>query len=126
MTEHFFRHPRIRVGVIAQRPGIALAEETVTAGNSKGDDDTGADFFVFNTTADFDDLTHEFVTENVAMFHGGVVTIIQVQIGATNCGGGDFDNCVSGVENLRIGNGFDFNFVRTLPANCFHIFGWGG
>ena len=51
MTHEFFWYPSVRVGVVAQRPQILLTEETVTAGNGKGNDNAIAYLDILDSTA---------------------------------------------------------------------------
>ena len=84
MTHLQFCHPAVRVGVIAQRPQVSIAEKAVAAGDCKGYDHAIAYLHVLNCAAQLNNLAHEFMTENVSRFHCRDVTIVKMQIGAAN------------------------------------------
>jgi hypothetical protein len=46
-----------------------LAEEAVTAGNSKGDNNAIAYLDILDRATQFNDLPHKFMTEDVSRFH---------------------------------------------------------
>jgi hypothetical protein len=57
---------------------------TAAAGDGKGDDDAVADLQVFHARADFDDLAHEFVADDVAFFHRRHEAVVEMKIGAAD------------------------------------------
>src|SRR5205807_1035675 len=59
-------HPRIWIRVLAERKHLLAAMQTVAAGDGERIDDAVADGEVLHGAADFDDLPHELMAENVA------------------------------------------------------------
>ena len=109
-----------RVGVGAERPLVFLAEFALAAGDGAGGHHPVAFDHFAHGAADFDDLAHEFVAEDVALVHFGDVAVVDVQVGAADGGGGYFDDGVGGVVDFGIGDGFDFDLLRSIPACGFH------
>ena len=65
-------HPGVRVRVLAERVQLALAAAAVAAGDRERHDDAVADLEVLDAAADLDDLAHELVAEDVALFIVGM------------------------------------------------------
>ncbi len=82
-----FRHPRIGIRILAAGKQTRLAGQTGAAGDGEGHHDAIALLQVFDRPASFDHLTHEFVTQDVAAFHGGNKSAVKVEIGAADGGG---------------------------------------
>ena len=79
-------HPRVGVGVLAQRVQLLLAEAAVAAGDGERHDDAVADLQVLDRRPDLDDLAHELVAEDVALLHRRDEAVVEVQIGAADRG----------------------------------------
>ncbi len=58
----------------------------------KGHDDAVALFEVGHAAADFLDDAHGLVAHDVAVFHGGLEAVVEVQVAAADGGGGDADD----------------------------------
>ena len=67
-----------------------LAEEAAAAGDGERDDDAVAELQVLHVGADFDDLAHELVAEDVAGLHGRDEAVVEVEVGAADRGQRDF------------------------------------
>src|SRR6185295_12729988 len=104
MTKHLLGHPRIRIRVLTQRKHLFLAEETVATRDRKRHDDAIADLQIRHFAANFHDLTHELMTENIATLHRGNETVVKVQVGTTDRRRADLHDRVALVEDLWIRN----------------------
>ena len=93
---------------------------TLSAGNGERDDNPVSlfDFFYFAT--DLDDFAHEFVAENVARLHGRNVAVIKMKVGPTNRCVSDAHDGIARVQDDRIIDTFNSDFVLALPAKRFH------
>ena len=80
MAVKLLGHPSVWVGVIAQRPQIAIAEEAATAGDSKGNDHAIAHFQILNALAGFNHLAHKLVAQNIARLHRRNIAVVEVQV----------------------------------------------
>ena len=69
---------------------------------------------------DLDDLAHELMAENVALFHRRDVAAVDVQVRAADGGRGDFDDGVAWIQDRRIGNGLDADVFLAVIADRFH------
>jgi len=74
--------------------------------------------------ADLDDHAHGLVTEDVARLHRRrrQVAIVEMEIRAANAAGGDLDDDVRRLLDLRIGNGFDADVRASVPGQGLHRF----
>src|SRR4030095_13007355 len=117
---HFFGHPRIGIGVVAKRPELFLAVETIAAGDRERDDDAIANFQFLVAAAHFHDLAHEFVAEDVALLHGWDVAVVDMQIGPADRGRGDLDDRIARIDDLRIGDAFDADVFFAVITDRFH------
>src|SRR5690606_34284134 len=104
--------------VFAATVQFTLAEEARAAGDGEGDHHAipDADAALVHAAAEFFDDAHGFVAHDVPGFHEGDEAVEQVQVRATDAGGGDADDGVAGVENLGIGDVFDGDFVGGAPG----------
>ena len=96
------RHPGVRVGVVAQRPELLLAEEAMPAGDRERHHHAVADLQARVAAADVHHLAHELVAEDVPLLHGGDVAAVDVQVRAADRGGGNPDDGVARVQNLGV------------------------
>ena len=123
MPVHGIGEPRVRVAVVAQRPQAALTEEAVAARDRKRHNHLVAHRqFVADALAHLDHFAHELVAQNVAALHRGNEAVVQVQVAAANGGRGDFDDRVTGVQDLGVGNLGHAHIVFAVPAKRFHAF----
>ncbi len=67
-----------------------------------------------------DDLTHEFVAEDVAIFHARNGVIVEMQIGSADRRRRDANDGVARIEDLRVRHGFDADIVLALPGERPH------
>jgi hypothetical protein len=93
-----------------------FAEETVATRNRERHHHAIADFQVVNFPPDFDNLTHEFVTEYVASLHRGNEPVIEVQVRTANRSRGDLHDGVALVKDLWIRNFLDTCYCLTVPT----------
>src|SRR5882757_6624455 len=114
------RHPGIRIRIFAQRELLRLAEKATPASDGKGIYDTVTHLQIFNAGTELNDLSHELVAEDIALHHGGNVTVIDMQIRAADGRGADTNDCIARIENLRIWHIFDPQVCRAVPTVGFH------
>src|SRR5581483_6449351 len=124
VAHDLFGDPGVGVGVVATGPELILAELTVAAGDGEGNDDAVADleFVAVDAWADLDNLTHEFVAEDIALLHGGYKAVIEVKVGAADACGGDADDGIARVEDCGIRNVVNLHLLFAHPADSFHRF----
>src|ERR1700712_3523831 len=72
------------VAALTNRPVSFAALLALTAANGEGHHHAVADFQLFIIGSDFNDFSHEFMTENVTLLHKGNVTVHQMKIRATD------------------------------------------
>jgi hypothetical protein len=111
---------RVRVRGVAARVERLLAEPARAAGNRERHDHAVALFEVRHGAADFDDLAHRLVAEDVALLHRRHEPVEEVQVGAADAAGGDPDDRIAGVLDLGVGNGVDANVASAVPTQGFH------
>src|SRR5215212_6517663 len=116
MAKHLLRHPRIRIGVLAEREHLLLTEEAVATGNRKGYDHAIAYCQIVNFSTYLDHFTHEFMAEYVASLHRRNESVIHMQVGTADCRGGDFYDRISLVKDLRIWNFLDNHRCLAVPT----------
>ena len=78
-------------------------------------------FRLRDLVADLDDLSHEFVAQDVALLHGRDVAVIKMQVGTADPGQGDLHDGVLGIAYLRIGDVIHPDIMLAMPAYCLHI-----
>ena len=117
---HFFGNPRVRIGVVAARPQLLLAEPAAPACDGEWHQNAVARIQVLHLGAEFDDLAHELVAEDVALLHRGNVAVVEMKIRAADGGGGDLNNGVTRVQDLGVRDIFNANVAASPPAKCFH------
>ena len=120
MPHQLLRHPRIRIGVLAEREQVSPAHGTGAAGDRKGNDHPIARLEVLDRAPGLDHLAHEFVAQDVALLHRGDEPVEQVQVRAADRGGGDPDDGVARVEDLGIRDLTDLDVSLAHPADGFH------
>src|SRR5947209_2023646 len=116
MTEHLLCHPGVRVRVFAQAIHLLLAEETVAARDWERDDHAVAHLSIFNFRSNLNDLAHELVAEYVALLHRRDEMIIEMKVGAADCGRANFYDCVALIQNLRVWNLLNPHVLFAVPA----------
>jgi hypothetical protein len=94
----FWRDPGIRVGIVAQRVHLLLAEKAVPARDRKPYHDAVARAKVFDLRADLDDFPHEFVSQNIALLHRRDQAVIQMEVGTADRGRSNFHHGVAPVD----------------------------
>ena len=120
ITVECLGHPRVRVGVIAQRPELFLAEKAVAAGDRKRNDDAIAALEIGHSLADLFHDPHELVAQDVAGFHRGDASAIEMQVRSANAGGRDANDRIAGIDQLGVGNAFDANILCSAPTDSLH------
>src|SRR6185369_11543424 len=80
VTKHLLRHPRVWIRVFTEGKHLFPAEETTAASNRKRHHYAVADLKIGYFTTNLDDLTHEFMTENIAALHRRNESVVKVQI----------------------------------------------
>src|SRR5690348_9937450 len=122
IAHHLVGDPGIGSCVVAAGPQLVLAEKTLATSDSKGNDDAITNFECvrLNGGANFNDLTHKFMPENVALLERGNVAVIQMKIGTADAGAGDAYDCVARIQDFRIGDIFDTEFFFAHPADSLH------
>ena len=71
-----------------------VAKEALAAANVERHHHAVADFELLIALPDLDHFAHELMAEDVALFHGRDVAVIEMQVGAADRGGGDLDDGV--------------------------------
>src|SRR5579884_807276 len=129
MPPEFLRHPGIGIGVLAQGEEPSAAGPAVSAGDGKRDDHAVTRDQGLNRRAHLDDLTHEFVPQDVSSLHRRDIAVVYVEIGTADGGGGDAHDRIPRIEDLRIGDLLDAHIFLAVPAGRFHGVppgGWAG
>lgn len=108
------------IGILTGRVLLQTAEETVSAGNDKGDHHAIAFLQIFHLCAALDDFPHKLMAKNVAVLHLRDLSAIEMQIGAADSRGRDAQNDIVGLFDNGIGDILDANMVRTVIRKCFH------
>jgi hypothetical protein len=65
---------------------------------------------------DLDNFAHGLVAEDVALFHRGHDAVEQMQVRAADGAGRDFDDGISPLLDLGVGNGVTSNVVLAVPS----------
>src|ERR1043165_2283632 len=110
----------IWIGILARRPHLTLAKETFTTGNCEGNHDSITDLQFLDGRSDLNYLAHEFVTEDVTLFHRWNVAVVKVKVRTANGGCRDLKNDIFGVQYARIRYIENLNIFFPIPARCFH------
>jgi hypothetical protein len=92
----------------------------VTARDCEGNDHPIAPLKVGHSFSGFLNNSHEFVAQNVALFHGWDETVKKMQVRSTNSGAGDFHNGIVRVQDRRIVDGVHLDLVASHPTQRFH------
>lgn len=108
------------IGILTGRVLLQTAEETVSAGNDKGDHHAIAFLQILHLCAALDDFPHKLMAKNVAVLHLRDLSAIEMQIGAADRRGRDAQNDIVGLLDNGIGDILDANMVRTVIRKCFH------
>src|SRR6185312_6849183 len=89
-------------GVLAERVRLGFAGATRTARDRKWHDDAVADGEVLHGGTDLDHLAHELVAHDVARFHHGEKSVVEMKVGAADRGGRDLHDAVLMIEDRRV------------------------
>src|SRR5579875_3126845 len=98
-----------------------LAEEAVTTGDGEWYHDTVTFFEIVYLWTDFDNLTHEFVAENISFLYGWNIAVIEVQVRAAYGRQTGFHNTIMRINDGWIWYVFDLHIIDAMPANSFHL-----
>lgn len=108
------------VGGFAGGELLELAEKAIATGNHERNHHTVAALHGGDGRAGFFDDAHELMAEDIAVLHGRDLAPVQVQVRATDRGGGDPQNDVVGLFNDRIGHGIHLHLVCALVSHRSH------
>jgi hypothetical protein len=120
LSHGFARRLSIRIGSVTARIEFLLAEPTLTTADGKWNNDPITNRKVFDLGAEFDHLAHILMTENVSVFHGGLIAVEEMKIGTADRAGRDFNDCVARMLNLGIRYSVNSHIPFTVPAKCSH------
>src|SRR5829696_8726717 len=120
MAIHPFCQRCVWVGVVTQGPEATLTEEALTTGNRERNHNSIPRGEVLHLIAHFHHFSHKLMTEDISFFHCGDISIIQVQVRATDRCGGDTNNRVTRVQDLRIRNLLNSYVYNAIPTNRLH------
>jgi hypothetical protein len=115
MAEELLGESPVGVAVLAHGIQLVLAGPAVAAGDGERHDHSVAHLEVRHALAELDDLAHELVAEDVPSLHRGDVPVVQVQVRATDRGGGDLHDRVAVIDDLRIGDVLHLDRVASRP-----------
>src|SRR5260370_447639 len=87
VAPELLRHRRVRIGVLAERVHLLLAEEAVAAGDVERHHHAIPWAQVPDVAANIDHLAHELVAEDVSLLHPWNETAVQMQVPAAGLGG---------------------------------------
>jgi hypothetical protein len=116
LTHGLCSHFGIGVGTVATGKKALLAEPALPAANGKGNDDAIADLEIFDFGAQFNNLAHVLVAENVTPLHRWLVTVDEVKVRPTDGAGADLDDRIAGMLYLGIRNGIYSDVAFSVPA----------
>jgi len=112
--------------LLAHLGGLTLAEQlgvthvAVPTGHLERDDHPITDLEVADVTAHFLDDAHRLVPEDVPLAHERAQSLVQVQVGSADVGGGHPDDGVGGLLDRGVGHGVHADVALALPGHCFH------
>src|SRR5207249_541577 len=75
---------------------------------------------VSHLRSDIDDLAHELVAQDITLLHCGNVTVVDVQVGATDRRRCNLDNSIARVKNTGISYRLNAYIMGTIPTECSH------
>src|SRR5579862_6391154 len=107
--------PRVRVGVVTQRPHIPQAKETASTRDGERNYNPVPPGEVFHLFSYFYNLTHELMSEDIAGTHSRDHAVVKMEIRAADCGQGHLDYRVSWTEDFRIFDPTHPNVVLAFP-----------
>src|SRR3954454_2438470 len=99
---------------------MAFTIHAVAAGDRERHHHAVADLQLLHIAADLDNLAHEFMAQDVTLFHRRDEAVIQVQVGPADRRGGDPDDRVVRVQDLGIGHLLYPDIVLAHPASGSH------
>ncbi len=113
-------HPGVRVGVVAEGPQLAVAEEAPAArdGERNHHPVANAEGGVLGT--DLHHLAHELMPQDVPAPHGGDESVEEVKVGPADRCQRDLDDGITRIQDLRVRHVRDADVVRAVPAEGFH------
>src|SRR4030095_16442907 len=103
-----------------ERPHLIFAKVAVATRDGERDDDAVTNLEPRILRADFDDLAHELMAEDIALLHCRDVAVVDVEIGAADRGCRHLDNGVAWIEDDGVGHGLDPNCFLAFPADGAH------
>src|ERR1700744_6521324 len=104
MTEHFRGVVSVAICPLAARPLPFEAKKALAAANIERYHDAVTDLELLIILSNFHHFAHELMTEDVAFFHGGNITIVEMQVRSAYSCRGDLYNSVPRLLNDGIGN----------------------
>lgn len=111
---------RVGIGVVAGGPQLFSAELAVATGDGEGNNDPVAAAEVRDFFTRFLGDADEFVSQDVAFFHGGNEAIEQMQVRPANRCPGYLNYGIVRIEDRGIGNVVNLNVAGAHPAERFH------
>ena len=121
VAEHLVGDVFVPVGSLADREVAASALLAFSADDRERNDDALADLQgVLAVGPHLHDFAHELVAHDVAILHARHITVVEVQIGATDRATRDFDDGVARVLDEGIRNLVAPNVLCTVPTQGFH------
>src|SRR5258708_20828936 len=121
VAPQLLRHRRVRIGVLAERVHLLLAEEAVAAGDGERHHHAIPWAQVPDVAANIDHLAHELVAEDVALHHPGNEAAVEIQVRAADPGRGDAPDSVARIKDLPLRHGLDAYVELVVPAACVHL-----
>jgi hypothetical protein len=98
------------------------AEEAASTRNREGHDNSVADREIRHVLPKLDDLTHELVAKDVALFHRRNESIVKMEIRSANRSRSDPNNRVSRIDDFGFRHRFDAHIVLAVPTESSHKF----
>src|SRR5690606_26843957 len=94
-----------RTGVVAGRELLARTEIAAATGDGEGHHHP-LSYLKRALRPDFDHAPHELMPEDVPGQHSGDHPVIEMQVRAADCGGGDLDHRIARLDDARVGYRF--------------------
>src|SRR5215212_7421105 len=120
MPPQFLRHGGVGIAVLAAGKEVPAAHEALAAGDAERHHDAVAGLELLDTTAGLDDFAHELMAQDVAALHRGNETVVEMQIGPADGGGGDPDDGVARVDDGGVRHLLDPDGPLAFPAGRLH------
>jgi hypothetical protein len=120
VAPQLFGHTGVGVGVLTQRIELSRTRIAGATGDRKGHDYSVAHRQISDPGTNLDDVSHELMTQDVALLHGRYVAVVEVQIRATDSSRGDLDNGIALIQDHRIRNVSDLDGITPHPTSGTH------